>query len=465
MKNLNIKKIVIISALVDPLLLIISFLIARKAVFIDEMPPNLYFITPLIGFIGIWWLSCMFLELYDNSKNLHAHEVLSKNTLGLIVFSLASTGFIFLTTDYKYSRLFLIYALSIFGILLLLWRILSFLIEKKNRVRLKYLKRAVIVGRVNKIGDDLEKIYNNPLWGYNLSAVFCDEKKEIEENFLETKIERLDNAEEYLLNNKVDQLILVLNNEDKTIANKLLSIADNNLIRVHIVPEFLEHFSQRFTIDYFNSLPVLKMRDEPLMNVKNRILKRGLDLFFALLIVTFIFPILFPIIALAIKLTSKGPLFFIQERTGLEGNSFNCYKFRTMFVNSDSDHIQATKNDKRVTKVGEILRKTSMDELPQIFNVIQSHMSLVGPRPHMLKHTEEYKQIVNKFMVRHFAKPGITGWAQIHGFRGETKEIEDMRLRADADIWYIENWSIFLDIKIIFETAKMILFKKEENAY
>ena len=136
-----------------------------------------------------------------------------------------------------------------------------------------------------------------------------------------------------------------------------------------------------------------------------------------------------------------------------------------MKVNSSSDELQATKNDSRITAIGAILRKTSLDELPQVFNVFFNNMSLVGPRPHMLKHTEEYRELVDKFMVRHFAKPGLTGWAQILGYRGETKTVEDMKKRADADIWYIENWNFMLDLKIIFRTAYMILFKKEENAF
>ena len=155
----------------------------------------------------------------------------------------------------------------------------------------------------------------------------------------------------------------------------------------------------------------------------------------------------------------------MQERTGKDGIAFNCFKFRSMTVNADSDNLQATKNDARVTDFGAFMRKTSIDELPQIINVLLNQMSLVGPRPHMLKHTDEYRVLVDKFMVRHFAKPGVTGWAQINGFRGETKLIKDMENRAAADIWYIENWSFFLDIKIVLSTAWSMFFKKDENAF
>ena len=174
---------------------------------------------------------------------------------------------------------------------------------------------------------------------------------------------------------------------------------------------------------------------------------------------------MFPIIAIIIKLTSKKTAFFLQDFTGKGGFPFRCFKFRSMTVNSNSDNLQATKNDSRVTSFGAFMRKTSIDELPQIINVLLNQMSLVGPRPHMLKHTEEYRVLVDKFMVRHFAKPGVTGWAQINGFRGETKLVKDMENRAAADIWYIENWSFFLDIKIVLSTAWSMIFKKDENAF
>jgi len=174
-------------------------------------------------------------------------------------------------------------------------------------------------------------------------------------------------------------------------------------------------------------------------------------------------PWLLPIIMLLVKLSSKGPVFFKQQRTGLGNTSFWCYKFRTMKVNTNSDRTQATKNDKRITRIGSFLRKSNLDELPQIFNVLKGEMSIVGPRPHMLKHTEEYSAQIDNYLVRHFAKPGITGWAQVNGCRGETTELEQMEDRIDYDIWYIENWSLLLDLKIIFMTA-FNMFKGDKNA-
>jgi putative colanic acid biosynthesis UDP-glucose lipid carrier transferase len=161
---------------------------------------------------------------------------------------------------------------------------------------------------------------------------------------------------------------------------------------------------------------------------------------------------------------SAGPVFFKQQRSGRENDSFLCFKFRTMQVNTDSDQLQATKGDSRVTKMGVFMRKTNIDELPQFFNVFLGTMSVVGPRPHMLRHTEQYSELINNYLVRHYAKPGITGWAQVNGYRGETKELIEMRDRVDYDIWYIENWSLLLDLKIIYMTVFNV-FQGEENAY
>jgi exopolysaccharide biosynthesis polyprenyl glycosylphosphotransferase len=208
----------------------------------------------------------------------------------------------------------------------------------------------------------------------------------------------------------------------------------------------------------------MTLRNEPLENIVNRFVKRLFDIGFSTLVFILFLWWFIPLIALIIKLTSKGPVFFIQERSGIKNKSFNVIKFRTMYVNDDAHYKQATKYDERITPIGKFLRSTSLDEMPQFINVLTGQMSVIGPRPHMLKHTEEYSKIIDKFMVRHLVKPGITGWAQVNGYRGETKEVEDMEGRVRADVWYIENWSFTLDIKIIILTI-INLLRGEENAF
>jgi putative colanic acid biosynthesis UDP-glucose lipid carrier transferase len=201
----------------------------------------------------------------------------------------------------------------------------------------------------------------------------------------------------------------------------------------------------------------------PLKNPLNSAIKRAFDIVFSAVFLIFS-PLIFIPVAIGIKLSSPGPIFFKQERTGYLGRSFYCYKFRTMRVNATADSAQATKDDPRKTKFGDFLRRTSIDELPQFFNVLRGDMSVVGPRPHMLKHTELYSSIISSYMVRHFVRPGITGWAQVNGYRGITDELWKMEKRVEHDVWYIEHWNFFLDLKIIVRTVINAL-GGEKNAF
>ncbi|WP_129715968.1 sugar transferase [Pedobacter sp. SYP-B3415] len=202
----------------------------------------------------------------------------------------------------------------------------------------------------------------------------------------------------------------------------------------------------------------------PLAGQTNQIKKRIADVVISLLVIVFILSWLFPIIGILIKLQSRGPILFKQLRSGRDDVPFYCYKFRSMRVNGDSDVRQASKTDDRITPIGRFLRSTSLDEFPQFINVFLGDMSVVGPRPHMIRHTEHYKQLIHRFMVRHFLKPGITGWAQISGCRGETRQKEDMERRVQHDIWYLENWSSGLDMKIVLLTMLAVI-KGDENAF
>lgn len=211
---------------------------------------------------------------------------------------------------------------------------------------------------------------------------------------------------------------------------------------------------------YFNMLgnvPYLSLYREPLSRPENRALKRAFDIVVSGVFLVTLFPIIFIIVAIITKLTMPGPIFFKQKRNGLNGKEFYCYKFRSMKVNADADKLQATKDDPRKTRWGDIMRKTNIDEMPQFWNVLKGDMSVVGPRPHMLKHTEEYSKLIDKYMIRHFVKPGITGWSQVTGFRGETKQLSQMEGRVEGDIWYIEHWSIGLDLYIMYRTVRNII--------
>lgn len=243
----------------------------------------------------------------------------------------------------------------------------------------------------------------------------------------------------------------------------LIKEGERNCIRLKFVPD-LSALESKFKMDTMGNFTVLCARQEPLEDIRNRFKKRLFDIVVSLGVIVFIFSWLYPLLAIIIKLQSPGPVFFAQLRSGRNNRPFWCYKFRSMVVNNDSDHRQASLNDKRITSIGSIMRKTSLDEFPQFFNVLMGYMSICGPRPHMLSHTNEYRKIIDKYMVRHFLKPGITGWAQINGYRGETKDPSLMEKRVEHDIWYMENWSVMLDLKIVFLTI-INIFKGEKNAY
>lgn len=233
----------------------------------------------------------------------------------------------------------------------------------------------------------------------------------------------------------------------------LINYCDRHFIHFYSVPNVRNYVHRVMEVEQIGGMPVLSIRKDPLSLTYNKLLKRSFDLVVSGIFILFFFWWIYLLVALITKITMPGPVLFKQKRNGLEGKEFLCLKFRSMKVNADADRLQATKDDPRKTKWGNIMRKTSIDELPQFINVFMGDMSIVGPRPHMVKHTEEYSALIEKYMVRHWVKPGITGWAQVRGARGETEHLWQMEDRVKKDIWYIENWSLWLDIKIMFYTV------------
>ena len=275
----------------------------------------------------------------------------------------------------------------------------------------------------------------------------------------------IEGAKDFIIKNGITDVFCTLpKSADKKITD-FIKFAEKHVLNFHIVPDIGYYYSGSTPIvTTTGRMPVFLLRHIPLSYVHNAIIKRGLDILVSLLAIVLIFPILFPMLTMLIKNSSPGPVFFKQKRTGVRGKEFTCYKFRTMRVSDDANTKQATLNDDRKTKVGDFMRKTSLDELPQFFNVLVGNMSIVGPRPHMLKHTYEYSPQVDKYMVRHFVKPGITGLAQVRGYRGETKDVELMVKRVLSDIEYVENWTLWMDLKIMLKTAWLIV-KGDEKAF
>ena len=249
--------------------------------------------------------------------------------------------------------------------------------------------------------------------------------------------------------------------------NEILGIIHycvNNLVHFYSVPNVSNYLHNRMYFNMLGNVPYLSLYNDPLLDVHNRILKRTFDVVVSSLFLCTVFPFIYIAVAIITKLTMPGPVFFRQKRNGLNGEEFYSIKFRSMKVNDDSDKVQCTKDGPRKTKWGDIMRKTNIDELPQFINVLKGDMSIVGPRPHMLKHTEEYSKLIDKYMLRHIVKPGITGWSQVTGFRGETKELSQMAGRVYGDIWYIEHWSFWLDLYIIYRTVANVI-RGDKEAY
>jgi Undecaprenyl-phosphate glucose phosphotransferase len=268
----------------------------------------------------------------------------------------------------------------------------------------------------------------------------------------------------YVADHGVEEIFCALPASDAAQINTLMQGADRLMVRFRMVPDLQGLVDKNYKVQLYDSWPVLTQRQEPLEDKANELLKRIFDFSFALLICVLILSWLVPLIALLIKLDSKGPVFFKQLRSGKNNQPFYCLKFRSMYVNTDADHKQASRGDRRITPVGAFLRKTSLDEMPQFINVLKGEMSVVGPRPHMLQQTEHYSGQIDNYMVRHLLVPGITGWAQVNGYRGETKETAAMSNRVNADIWYLENWSILLDLKIVLLTVWQAV-RGDQNAF
>lgn len=316
-------------------------------------------------------------------------------------------------------------------------------------------RRIIIVGDELNVAQLAHFFNENQDYGYKLEKIF--DSKSVNK-------QQIKNCFSYVLENKIDEIYCSLSDLSQSEVRSFVDFTDNNLKTLKFIPNNNEVLARNLIFDYYGYIPVICRRNNPLDNATNKIAKRIFDILFSLIIIIGVLSWLTPILAVLIKIESRGPVFFIQKRNGLNYIEFDCFKFRSMYLNETANLELASKNDPRITTIGRFLRRTSIDELPQFFNVLFGEMSVVGPRPHMVSVTEMYAKRIDKFMVRHFIKSGITGLAQINGYRGEVENDKDIISRVKYDIFYLENWSLLLDIKIIMNTVYNI-FKGEEKAY
>lgn len=400
----------------------------------------------LMAFLNLSWLFLTFVfRTYESRINLEPRKATAKvlNTYFIHLFILL----LFLVSLKKdeYSRLFLVYFYVSFLLTIMPWRFFFLRMLRSFRKKGLKFRKVALLGTEASLKRFYDNIAERPEFGIEVVGHFADSPQE--------GLPYLGNEQDFMLSferTPVDEIFCAYPAGDPRF-NEWFQWADENLVRYRIIPDLGLKHSKGIEIDFYSDIPVLLLRKEPLEYLHNRLLKRIFDVVCSTLVILLIFPWLVPLIALGIALDTKGPIFFRQKRTGLKDNEFSIYKFRTMRLNEEADIKQATSGDSRVTGFGAFLRRHNLDEIPQFFNVLWGNMAIVGPRPHMLAHTDEYREVIDQYMLRHMVKPGITGLSQISGLRGEHNRAE-MEERVKTDVYYIENWSILLDMKIVAVT-------------
>jgi len=418
--------------------------------------------TTYVLFNNITWLLSFYLSGNYTYKPTKFKKLIRVTLLAFALFLFFNFIFFRLVSDYTDARLELEDVL-LFGSYLILSRAIIVASLKVLHSTGLIRQKIVIIGSEGLSGQLIKQLERKNLL-YSIEGIF-DDKESLSSNYRYQIIGKIDDCFEYALKNEIKEIYTVISADEDYRMQRIAELAERNFIRFKVVPKKSTYAISDQRLQHDQDLIIVSLDPDPVAaNIKGQILKRFFDVLFSLFVIIFILSWLAPIIAVLIKLDSPGPVFFKQLRSGVKNKPFLCYKFRSLQVNDDADHEQVTQNDSRYTRLGRFLRKSSIDELPQFFNVLTGDMSIVGSRPHMLKHTEMYSQLHKKYMRRHYIKPGLTGWAQINGYRGEIKVDDQLIKRVDHDLWYIENWNFWLDIRIILQTFSST-FKGDKNAY
>ena len=444
------------SFLITPLQLLIDYLSIFIILYFvsDQEFYNSIFIIYIISF---WTLSSILTGYYKILRFTKVFRLLTITVSHFFIFILGfftffgifKEGFIVNNQFFILTSILLITFLS---------KIIFYFSLKWYRNHGKNYRKVIVLGIDDSSRKIIELFNQNKSLGYQYVGLFTNK-------ILKNKLGNIEDSFNYILDNSIDEVYCSLKELDSQMVNKIKVFANSNNINLKLIPDAGKLYSKDQSIEiYDDTLVVLNVKKLPFEFNENYLIKRFFDVIFSLLICFFVLTWLIPILWILIKIESKGPAIFSQKREGLDGNKFVCYKFRSMKINKMSDKIHASANDDRVTKLGAFMRKTSIDELPQFFNVLRGEMSVVGPRPHLPSLSVEYQKDVDDYLRRHIVKPGITGLAQVSGYRGEIKKKSDIKNRVRLDIFYIENWSFLLDVKIILMTIFNV-FKGEENAY
>ncbi len=424
--------------------------------FFQELKLNLVY---YIFYQSFTWIAiAIIVKYYEVFRFTTPVEIITKLVKQFSIFLLIVIAFFpFAKTAIFSGKAIAIFMTISFAIIVSFKYFMFFYLKKYRILTKNNFRNAVIIGYTPEAIRLKEVFDNRQDYGYRFQGYFSDKKQNPE---VLGKVEDLKN---FVIENRTDEIYCSLNEISNEKLKDLVDFADENSKTIKFIPDTKEIYSKNLKIDYYELFPVLSLQKTELHNPLIKGIKRAFDIIFSLLVIILLLSWLIPILAILIKLESKGPVFFKQGRPGLDEEEFFCYKFRSMQVNGFTEK-EASKNDPRVTKMGKFMRKTSIDELPQFFNVLLGDMSVVGPRPHLWSQNKAYATRIKKYMVRHYVKPGVTGLAQVKGFRGEIETDDDMINRIKFDVFYIENWSILMDVKIIIQTVVNI-FKGEDKAY
>jgi len=408
------------------------------------------------------WMTSVYLTQLYMTKNWLDFELFFKRTFRCYIFTTAGILFFIFIYHYQYSRFFIIFCFTGFATIVLFNRIVFNLLVISLRGKFKLAKNVVVLG-YNNVSIRLIDYFQKETKLVKLAGCF-DDSGMISDTPKLPVFNDLKECMNFVKKNQVTEIYSTLLPEHYPYLYELAKDAEKQFVYFKFVPDYHIFVNRNIYVDFLNDIPVLSLRKEPLEDTGNKIKKRVVDIFLSTIVIVFILSWLVPLLAILIKLDSRGPVFFIQLRSGKNNQPFRCIKFRSLKVNKEADSRQVSRDDKRITRLGRFLRKSNIDELPQFFNIFLGDMSVVGPRPHMLKHTETFAEIYKEYMIRHFVKPGLTGWAQVNGYRGEIRDNEFLRKRVEFDTWYMENWSLYFDLRIIALTI-IVTVKGDVNAF
>ncbi|MEG0696472.1 exopolysaccharide biosynthesis polyprenyl glycosylphosphotransferase [Algoriella sp.] len=467
-------KLYFLQEFIDILFLIILFLIYLKLQYqyfwtedypLERIPT--YFelfkshYKALLLFLIIWFLIAKNVSLYVVQRRIKFVDILKKLIYQILYFSIIVFAISGLKTSDLFSpKLGIAYIFSLF-VIGIISRLLIFIYYRKQHLKGYNLSNVLVVDKNDNTNRFINILKERRDLGINFFEKIENENIHFSDTIL--LINGID-FRDFIQNNKIKKVFISQKGEmNKMLINKIESLCEINMITISYIPDSIYNGITELKVVYIDTLPILEVKRFPLDLKFNQLIKNIFDIVFSSLVCVFLLSWLYPIIALLIYLDSKGPILFIQKRNGLNGEEFDCYKFRTM-VESKYNSIKATeRNDPRVTKIGKFLRKTSFDELPQFINVLKGEMSIVGPRPHMISQDQHYRDIINRYNLRHYVKPGITGLSQVKGYRGAIDSDEDMEKRIRTDVYYVRNWSYLLDIQIVYLTVMLVL-KGDDNA-